>query len=220
MDFGCLGGFRYLNFQDNLNLTNVVRLTQPPGLPPTNTDATASLSRDLSFSSTDQTKLWNNFYGAQVGLDLDAKFGSFFIYARGKIAIGNDHQTAEVNSNTTITNNDPGRSPPSSTSPGGLLAGPLDNGRHSRDVVAYVPEATVNFGYQITDWLRGFVGYNGLYLQGFARAGESNTTNTLNTNVNVAATAPINVNVAQPTFSFNNRDIYVQGISFGLEAKY
>ena len=119
-----------------------------------------------------------------------------------------------------IVNNDPLRmSPPSSSTAGGLLAGPNDNGRHTREVVSIIPEVDVKVGYQFTDWLRGYVGYSGIYLNNVARAGDNNAVNTQNTTVTVAST-PINVNVSQPTFRFRNQDVTVQGITFGFQASY
>ncbi len=219
-DIGGLAGFRALAFKDELSLTNNVTLTQPPGIPPTSTDASATLSNNLTFSSRDHTRVWNYFYGGQVGMDIDSKFGSFFVNACGKVAFGGTHQVVDINSSTMIVNNDPMRlSPPSSSTAGGLLAGPNDNGRHTREVVSIIPEVDVKVGYQFTDWLRGYVGYSGIYLNNVARAGDNNAVNTQNTTVTVAST-PINVNVSQPTFRFRNQDVTVQGITFGFEAKY
>ena len=219
-DLGLLAGFRYLRFEDELSLTNNVRLNQPVGIPATSTDATASLSRDLTFTSRDNTHVRNNFYGAQVGGDIDSKFGPFFAYARGKVALGTMHQVADIDSRTTIVNNDAARqSPPSMATNGGLLGGPNDNGRHTRDAFSVIPEVEVRLGYQVTDWLRGYVGYNGLFLGNTQRAGDSSSISTLNTNVTIA-NSNNSVNVAQPTFRFNDHDVYIQGVTFGLEAKY
>ena len=219
-DIGGLAGFRALAFKDELSLTNNVTLTQPPGIPATATDATATLSNNLTFASRDHTRIWNYFYGGQVGVDVDSKFGSFFVNACGKVALGGTHQVVDINSNTTIINNDPmRRSPSSSSTAGGLLAGPNDNGRHTREVISIIPEVDLRVGYQFTDWLRGYVGYSGIYLNNVARAGDNNAVNTQNTTVTVAG-SPINVNVSQPTFRFRNQDVTVQGITFGFEAKY
>ena len=219
-DVGGLAGFRALAFKDELSLVNNVTLTQPPGIRPTGSDNSASISNNLTFSSNDHTRIWNYFYGGQAGLDIDSKLGSFFVYARGKVAVGVNHQVADIASNTQIINNDPLRlSPLSSSTAGGLLAGPNDNGRHSREVFSVIPEVDVRLGYQFTDWLRGYVGYSGIFMSNIARAGNTNSINTQNTNVTVANSV-VNVNVSQPTFRFQNQDVNIQGITFGLEAKY
>ena len=218
-DIGFLAGVRYLRFEDELSLSNNVRFNLPPGIPQTTADLTASLSRDLSFNSTDHIRVQNHFYGGQIGADIDSKFGSFYVYARGKVAIGDMHQAIDINSQTTIVNNDLPRSPPSTATGGGLLTGPNDNGRHTRNSFAVIPEVEAKLGYQFTDWLRGYVGYNGILLGDAQRAGGSSGVSTLNTNITVANSAT-NVNVAQPTFRFENTSVYIQGVTFGFEAKY
>jgi hypothetical protein len=227
-DFGGLTGFRYLNFKDELAIFSNIFLRQPAGIAPTSTDTDASLSRNLTFATRDRTRVWNHFYGGQVGIDVDGKFGAFFINTRAKFAFGNMHQVAQVESFTDIINADaipgaapgtPHQSPPSSTTGGGLLGSPGDNGRHTRDRFAFIPEVNVKFGYQFASWLRGYIGYDGLYLGHVARAGSSSVINTLNTTVQVANSTQ-NINVAQPTFRFRDQDVWVQGVSFGLEARY
>ena len=69
---------------------------------------------------------------------------------------------------------------------GGLLASPADNGTHHRNRVSFIPEANLKVGYQVTTWLRGYVGYDALSLGHVARAGTLATINTLNSTVSVA----------------------------------
>lgn len=220
IDFAGLAGFRYLSFNDTLTVVNNLRLFRPIGLAPTSGDTSASLSQDLTFLTRDRTRVYNNFYGGQIGLDIDAKFGSFFINARLKAAFGNMHQVAQVDSRTTAINNDPQRpSPPSYGINGGLLASPADNGRHTRDVFAFLPEGNFKFGYQFADCLRGYIGYDVLSIGHTARAGNTTVINTLNTTVTVAG-GTTNINLSQPSFRFNDQDTWIQGLTFGLEVKY
>ena len=209
-DFGCLGGFRFLNFNDEISLSNSVALS---GLQFNTTPAT--VLPPISISSVDRTRVYNYFYGAQVGGDVESRIGSFFVYARGKIALGTNHQIADVNSTTTTISNN---AAPVVTG-GGVLAGPTDNGRHTRDSFAAIPEGEVKVGYQFTDWLRGSVGYTGIFLNNVGRASDTTGTNTLTTMAFVNGT-PTNVNVVQPTFRFRDRDVTIQGITFSLEARY
>ncbi|MFO0845087.1 MAG: BBP7 family outer membrane beta-barrel protein [Gemmataceae bacterium] len=221
-DWGGLVGVRYLNLNESLALQSNVRLFAPDGIPPTDADATGSISRNLLFSTTDRTRIYNHFVGAQVGVDCDFKFGPCFIYGRLKTAVGTNFQTADIRSFTSLTNldPDPGRSPPSYTTQGGLMASPGQNGRHTRSRFAFLPEGNVKLGYQFTEWLRGTVGYDALVLVNAARPGGSVVTNQLSTTVRVAQTPDINVNLNQPTFRFRDQDVWVQGLSLGLEARY
>jgi hypothetical protein len=219
-DFGGLVGFRYLNLNEELSLLNNVRLFQPIGIPETSTDATGSLSRDLTFRTSDRTRVYNHFIGAQVGIDSDLRFGSCSLNTRLKAAVGTVHQVADIQSTTSLINNDPGRSPNPYVTQGGLLASPGQNGRRNRDRFGFVPEVNVKLGYQFTDWLRGHIGYDGLVLVNAARPGGSVVIDQISTTVRVAQVPDVNVNINQPNFKFRDQDVWIQGISFGLEAKY
>ena len=209
-DFGALAGFRFLTFMDELAINSSVSLT---GVSSTPAGALAGGAQNFSYSSVDNTRVYNYFYGGQVGLDMNYQIGSFFVYTRGTIAAGNNHQIADVNSLGTTT------TATGTTTTGGLLATPADNGRHTRDELAYIPAVEVKVGYQFTDWLRGSVGYGGVYLGNFARAADSTTLNTFNGNANINSNVTP-LTVAQPNFRFRDSSIYVQGITFGLEAKF
>jgi hypothetical protein len=114
VDFGGLLGFRYLYFRD------------------------ANTVLDPNSTSFDQVTVHNNFYGGQAGFDVDAKFGSFFIYTRLQLALGDVH-------------------PDSGTQLG-----------HVRDRFGAIPEVNVKLGYQFTTWLRASVGYDALSVSGIS----------------------------------------------------
>src|SRR5205823_3149259 len=157
---------------------------------------------------------YNHYYGGQVGVDLDAMFGGFFVNVRSKIGVGDMHQTVNVAGVTTVINNDPTTTStlPSTTSPGGLLSGPLDQGKHSRNRIAFNSETTVKLGYQFTNWLRGYVGYDILYLSNTARPSDQTATTTLTTTTTIAGSSN-NVSIAQPTFRFRDSDFWAQGVT-------
>jgi hypothetical protein len=219
MRFGWLAGFRYLNFSENLDLASDVRLFLPPGAPVTAAEALHTFSRDLSFDTLDSIRARNQFFGGQIGADIGATYSGFFLDVRGKIALGAMDQSVNVLSGTRITNNDPGTQPPSSTTAGGLLSSALDNGNHSRTRISFVPEVNVKLGYNFTNWLRAYVGYDWLYVSNVARPAEQSSTSSLNTSVNVAGSTNA-VNVSTPQFHFRDTNIWAQGISFGVELNY
>jgi hypothetical protein len=220
LDIGGLFGFRYLLYQEEINLATNSRLFRPAGFPVTTGDATASLSQDLTFSTVDSVRVRNHFFGAQAGLDLDFKFGSFFLDVRGKLALGDMHQQVQVSGVAQVVNNDPARpTPASSLSSGGLFSGPLDQGTHSRDRFSYVPEVNARFGCQVTSWLRAYFGYDGLLIGHAGRAADATTTNTLSNTITVAGSTN-SVNVSQPAFRFSDRDVWVNGFTLGCELRY
>ncbi len=231
VDFGGLLGARYLLVRDDLSLFNSTNLFRPDPatFPVVQGEGTESLSNNIAFNTVDRIRAWNNFVGAQVGADMDARFGSFFVYVRGKVAVGPNFQSADVSSFTSVVNSNtilPGvvgattvTVPPTRLTTGGLLSGPNDNGRHNRTKFAVLPELNLKVGYQFTTWLRGYVGYDALYLTNVARAGNLSSTGSLNTTVNVAGTTN-NVSVAAPTFRFHDTDFWAQGFNAGFQLQW
>jgi hypothetical protein len=228
--FGCvtlsgLVGFRYVDFHEDLLLDGNVHLFQPTNLPPTSADTidpangSRALSADLSYLTHDSITTHNHFYGGQIGGVMDVCCGHFFLNTRWKVGLGDMHQEVTIDSNTQVVNNDPfSRAPASSSAAGGLLTSPFDNGTHSRDRIAWVPEVNVKIGYNCTSWLRAYVGYDLLYISNVVRPGDQSSNATVNTTVTLANTNVINV--VQPTFKFKDTDLWAQGFNFGLEFRY
>ena len=104
----------------------------------------------------------------------------------------------------------------SGTQRGGLLALPTNIGRYSRDSFAIVPELGLKVGYNFTDRLRGFVGYDVLYASNVVRPGDQ-----VDTFVNSSFLPPgPGVGAPLPRFQFRQTDFWAQGVSFGLEWRY
>jgi len=100
-------------------------------------------------------------------------------------------------------------------------------------MISVVPELGINIGYQITDHLRAYVGYNVIYWSDVVRPGDQidrviNTTQlpnpTLVVNGVIVPPQPntplLNPALRRPAFSFNGSDFWAQGVNFGLEFKY
>src|SRR5262249_57995102 len=124
-----------------------------------------------SFSITDQFHTTNDFYGGQVGFDFECRRGHWFLGWTTKVAIGGVHQAVDVNG-TTSTSVFTGPNAGTFTSPGGLLAQPTNIGQIGRDRFAVVPEVGVKVGFQVTDHLRAYAGYNFLYMSSVVRPGD------------------------------------------------
>jgi hypothetical protein len=233
LHFGCLSvggllGFRYFDFHEDLGVTDNIHLFAPPGVPLTTADnpvgngvgITRAVSQDLTFLTNDLVKTFNRFYGAQVGADVDICFGGFFLNLLGKVAVGNMHQTVEIGSTTSVINNDPLAPPP--TQPGhngGLLFAPDDVGQHNRDRISFIPEFGLKVGYCFCGWMRAYVGYEGMFVSNVVRPGNQSDVATIKTQIQVAGNTNT-IDVSQPTFRFKESELWINGVSFGLEFRY
>jgi len=85
------------------------------------------------------------------------------------------------------------------------------------NVPTLVPELGVKFGYNFTEHLRGYVGYDVLYASNVVRPGDQ-----VDTFVNSSFIPPRGTPVGAPLphFQFRTTDFWAQGVSFGLELRY
>lgn len=215
--FDCLAGFRYMNVEEELssveNLTlNGVRVATVP-------DMTAPINTPVSFAGTivDSIRTDNDFYGAQVGVTTDICLGcGVFLTGAGKVALGDMHERIRLVGFTQAATVGGG----SVTLPGGTLVGPADNGTtRTFDRICCIPEVSFNLGYQPCHWLRGYVGYNCMYISTLARPGNLTTFTNTSANVTIGQTTQSS-NVVAPTFVINDVDAFLQGINFGLEVRW
>lgn len=192
-----LGGYRYLTLDETLQITDHVR-TLPPTVPTTTT------------LRIDRFMTQNRFNGGQVGLQGDFNLHRFTIGLSGKLAMGGVTQTLDVDG-VTLTNN--GRRV--RQQPGGLLAMPSNKGRFQTNHFALVPEFGVTVGYQVTDWMRLYAGYNLLYVGNVIRPGEQ-----IDRVVNRSQITPRPRGAQRPILPFDTTDFFAHGLTAGLEFKY
>jgi hypothetical protein len=203
-------GFRYLEYHENLEIHDTVQLALPTGAVSGNV-FNLNLPGTIEASTADRIHTRNQFYGGQVGLDLDTFVRRVIFDVRAQVALGVMHQSAEVGGATVQPNG--------AVVPGGLLSGPLDAGTHHRNEISWVPEIDLKLGYMITPYIRAYVSYDFLYLFNVLRAGEQSGTQTSGVTVAVAG-VPSPITVTTPAFRFKDSDVWVQGINVGMEIRY
>jgi hypothetical protein len=128
--------------------------------------------------------------------------------------MGDMHEVVKVSGATTITD-----ATGAHTSGGGLLAQGSNIGNYSRDRFALVPELGLNFGYQLTDCVRLFVGYNLLYVSTVARPGDQIDRTVNPTQIPRLGGAGL-TGPARPAFMFGGTDFYAQGLNLGVEFRW
>ncbi len=197
-----LGGFRYVNFQENLNFS-----TDSPNVAP---------NPPAFFQTYDQFNVQNNFYGGQLGVRASYDVARFFFNTSGKLAMGSTFETVTVNGGTAT--NAGGYA----TAPGAYLSQPTNMGTATRNQFAVVPEMNLNVGFRLRPWASIIVGYSFLYISSVARPGDQighvinpSQSSAISNNFPAALTGP-----ALPGLNVHNTDFWAQGLNFALEFRF
>jgi hypothetical protein len=198
-----LVGYRFLELDEDLTIIENLVATAPGGPAPVGTRLLV----------VDHFRTENRFNGGQIGLAGELRRGDFFLDWRGTLALGVTESETDINGATTITL--PGGVP--RTFSGGLLALPSNSGHFTHDRFSVVPAFGLRLGYQLTEHLRGFVGYDFLYWTKVARPGEQ-----IDLAVNPTLLPPPTplVGPVRPRFPDRDSDVWVQGGSVGLEVRW
>ncbi|MFO0929438.1 MAG: BBP7 family outer membrane beta-barrel protein [Gemmataceae bacterium] len=203
-------GFRYLNLHDELNVDSALTLTTTPGL---------FAGRDVPVGSTiaafDAFDTRNEFYGGQVGCQVEWYHGPFSINARGKVALGDTVQSLTIAGSSVLN---PG-SPNAPSVPGGFYALPSNTGRISRNVFSVVPEVGVNVGCLMTRNIGLSLGYNFLYWSNVIRASEQ-----VDRHINVTQVPSFDTGIRNganmPTAAYRSTDFWAHGVNISLLVQY
>jgi Putative beta barrel porin-7 (BBP7) len=175
-----LAGFRYVRLHEMLDVDQ--EFVYPSG---------------MAISTwNDSFRTRNNFYGGQIGVRGEYVLDHFFVDGAAKVALGVTDQRIDMGgglTQTTVTSNFIQQANVVSSGGGGLLETPAS---YHRDRFAVIPEVDLNFGYEFTPWVRGWVGYSFLYWSSVARPGDQ------------VVTAP------------KATDFWTQGLNFGLSFQF
>lgn len=197
----CLAGYRYLNFDEDLMLSESL--------------FPASGRGRITFE--DQFTARNQFNGGQVGAKLECVLGRFSLAATGKIALGSTYQTLTINGTTTVTNNAFGQA--NGTTPAGIFAQPSNIGTFAQNPFAYVPEGQVQVRFLFNRFMSAMVGYNFLYISNVIRAGDQ-MNRVVNPTQNPILVGGGVTGDPAPLASFFSTDFWAHGLSVGLELRY
>jgi hypothetical protein len=210
--FALLAGFRFVALDEDLNLAGSITPLVPGFL----TFLGAAADPPSAYGDFDSFKLYNRFYGGQVGARLAWRAAGFDLGLVGKLALGATQELAFVTGASTLTT--PGNPPV--TNPGGLLTQPSNIGRFYQSEFGVIPELDLNVGYWVTPQVKVTVGYSVLYWNKVARPGDQ-----IDRTVSAAQVAldPNFGNVQaplRPLFQFRDSAFWAQGVNFGVEFQY
>jgi hypothetical protein len=158
----------------------------------------------------------NHFHGGQFGGTYERRWGRLSLDARASVALGVTHQELDISGFQTRTR--PGM-PPMTFNGGGLLAGASNIGSFSRNRFSVVPEFTLNAGVWLTPTLKVYAGYNFLYWTNVIRPGDQIDPVVDLTNVPNAPAVPPGA-PDRPRPRFDQSDLWVTGVQFGLEWRW
>jgi len=201
-----LAGYRYLMLNEGLRIEQTT-IDTPNMLNPLTTLPQTTLSAD-QFDSR------NRFNGGQVGLRAEVGGRSLFAEMEARVAIGGTVQETYVSGQSIWVPNGPWGQP--NAAGYGVLAQPSNIGKQLRTAFAVVPEGNFRIGYKLASGSRLFVGYNFLYLSDAVRAGDQvDRTVSL-----LPGPWPTTSAAGKPAPLFVHSDFWLQGLTFGLEARY
>jgi hypothetical protein len=212
VSFTVLAGFRLVELDEDLTVTGNVTPLVPGFL----TFVGGAADPPNTFTDFDRFKVYNKFYGGQVGGRFVWRGERFDLGVLGKLALGSTQELVFVNGFSAL--NSPGN--PTVTNPGSLLAQPSNMGRHFHSNFGVIPELGVNLGYWVVPQLRLSLGYSFLYWNRVARPGSQ-----IDRVVSASQVArdPAFGNPAgdlRPLFQVHESDFWAQGITFGMEFQY
>src|SRR5579864_71810 len=209
-----LFGFRYLSLNEQLQVTESFG---DPNLP-------LAPGNSVIGTLTDRFSTRNDFYGLQIGISGERRFGPWELDGTVKLAYGYTSQVVTIFGQQNVVAALPPQ--PIGTFPGGLLALNSNIGTWPTSTFSIGPEVDLNIGYYITPRLKLFVGYSSLLWTGVLRPGDQIDTNIdatriPNFNGAQAGGAPfVPTNAPNPAVPFRRTDLWVQGINFGLQFKW
>jgi hypothetical protein len=188
-----LVGYRFLHASDNLAIA-----TNQQG---------NNLGLPFTASATDRFGTANNFSGLDLGLTGEARNGAWTFEWLGKVAVGANFSTAQIDGVSTFA----AGGGAAVTSPGGMLALPTNMGNFSQARFAVVPEVALKAGYQVTSQLRIHAGYDFLFWSNVVRPG-----GVIDTGINPTRIPPgIPAGVSRPAPRLDGSDFWAQGIDVG-----
>jgi hypothetical protein len=207
-----LAGFRYLDLREGVTIQETV--VSAASLPiPSIFDAGNQITVLDSFQTH------NRFYGGQLGLQGEMRRGRWSLWGSAKLGLGSNHQTISIAGSQTVVTLAGARE----TFNGGLLALPSNSGTFSREQISFVPEVGLKLGYNLTDNLRVFFGYDFLYWTNVVRPGDQIDTTLTSTQIPNFFIPPRVTppgTPLRPVVPFRSTGFWAQGLNAGLEFRY
>lgn len=199
-----LAGYRHWNLSEQLTITEMLTA-----------ERNAPVPIGTKVEIQDRFAVRNQFHGGQVGVRGSRDFGAMSIDARGTVAVGANREEIEI---TGVQNRvQPGLA--RETFNGGLLASGPNLGRFVNERISVVPEGNASIGWNITNRLKAYVGYNVVVWTNVARPGDQ-IDRTVDLRYVPNAPQLVPTNVERPSVPFIRADFLVHGLQFGMQGRW
>ncbi len=206
-------GARYIYLNDTLTmLQNITVLPGGGGIP----FAGALQGPGSNFQLYDSFNVTNRFYGGQFGARFNWTHCRWDVGAVAKIAMGVTTHAVNIDGSTTLN----AVNGTSTTTTGSSLAQSSNIGSHNSTDFSVVPEVNATLGYQLTPHLRLLLGYNIIYWNRIARAGDQIDRNIDLTQSPTDPTYVPNRVGTSPLFPNNRTDFWIHGLNLGVELRF
>lgn len=223
-----LGGFCWLQLQENLtfsaNTKTVPNVSFPPGF----------------FNTKDHFKTANNFFGAQLGVQVRYRSCNWLMDITPKVGLGVLNQSVNIHGfGKTLSGNLFYSVKGPAHMLGGIFAQPTNIGKFRRNTFAATFETNIRIGYQIASYLEIFLGYNFILISNVARPGDQMNRKINPTRTGLAEVSRETVGIGtgpipfgdpgpaevpqgleKPNFHFKTRLFWTQGLTAGLSLRF
>jgi hypothetical protein len=208
-----LAGFRFLDLDEDLRVTETIFFSDSPALGPAPNQGDL---RNQTATAFDDFHTRNRFYGGQVGVVGEKRWGPWSLEGRFKLALGVNAEEVDINGAQQFVPNS------AINARGDLLALASNIGSRERSRFCVVPEVDLNIGYQVTPNLRAFIGYDLLYWSTVVRPGDQiDRVLDVTTVPNFALLhGQTPLSQARPVVPFKESGFWAQGLNVGIEFRY
>jgi hypothetical protein len=205
-----IAGFRYLDLDETLNISESITPFGQPGLFNGNPTPLGSV-----ITGYDNFRTRNQFYGGQLGARVSYQTEMFDLGLTAKVALGNNSQRIGITGATTVQG-----AGVVLTGPGNIRAQPSNIGVYQRNEFAVLPEVGLNLGVRVMENVRVNVGYSFLYLSRVVRPDGTIDRVVDQTQVSTSQLFVPGAVGTRPLAVFNQTDFWAHGVNFGVSVSY
>jgi hypothetical protein len=193
-----LAGYRYAYLREELLVEQFLVSNDPVGPPPVGT----------TFDVFDDFRTFNEFHGADLGLQFWTETHGWTVELLGKAAVGATIRTVEIDGQTIVV------SPvDESVTDGGLLAAPSNMGRFQSSQLSVLGEFSLRVRRPLSRFFTLTAGYSLLALNNVVRSGHQVD---LVVNPTQLGGGTL-VGPARPALAMRDSTVWLHGFSVGLE---